>query len=49
MRWNLAEKIRAGEMTLEDLPRDLGAAACFVIEDYVIVAKAGAAAIGGFV
>jgi 5,5'-dehydrodivanillate O-demethylase oxygenase subunit len=34
-RWDLAEKILAGEMTLEDLPADLTAATTFEIEDYV--------------
>ncbi len=34
-RWDLAEKILAGEMTLEQLPDNLGAATCFEIEDYV--------------
>jgi 5,5'-dehydrodivanillate O-demethylase len=34
-RWDLAEKILAGEMTLEDLPDDVGAYTSFTIEDYV--------------
>jgi 5,5'-dehydrodivanillate O-demethylase len=34
-RWDLAEKILAGEMTLEDLPADMGAYTSFAIEDYV--------------
>lgn len=34
-RWDLAEKILAGEMTLEDLPDDMGAYTSFTIEDYV--------------
>ena len=34
-RWDLAEKILAGEMTLEDLPEDMGAYTSFTIEDYV--------------
>jgi 5,5'-dehydrodivanillate O-demethylase len=34
-RWDLAEKILAGEMTLEELPDDLTAATTFEIEDYV--------------
>ncbi|HEX9810425.1 MAG TPA: Rieske 2Fe-2S domain-containing protein [Alphaproteobacteria bacterium] len=34
-RWDLAEKILAGEMTLEDLPDDIGAYTSFTIEDYV--------------
>ena len=34
-RWDLAQKILAGEMTLEELPEELGTATCFEIEDYV--------------
>jgi len=34
-RWDLAEKILAGEMTLEDLPDDMSAYTSFTIEDYV--------------
>jgi 5,5'-dehydrodivanillate O-demethylase len=34
-RWDLAELILAGEMTLEDLPDDMGAYTSFTIEDYV--------------
>lgn len=34
-RWDLAEKVLAGEMTLEELPDDLTAATTFEIEDYV--------------
>jgi 5,5'-dehydrodivanillate O-demethylase len=34
-RWDLAEKILAGEMTLEELPDDMGAYTSFTIEDYV--------------
>jgi 5,5'-dehydrodivanillate O-demethylase len=34
-RWDLAEKILAGEMTVEDLPQDMGAYTSFTIEDYV--------------
>jgi 5,5'-dehydrodivanillate O-demethylase len=34
-RWDLAEKILAGEMTLEDLPADMSAYTSFAIEDYV--------------
>jgi 5,5'-dehydrodivanillate O-demethylase len=34
-RWDLAEKILAGDMTLEDLPDDMGAYTSFTIEDYV--------------
>jgi 5,5'-dehydrodivanillate O-demethylase len=33
-RWDLAEKVIAGEMTLEDLPADMGAYTSFAIEDY---------------
>lgn len=35
-RWDLAEKILAGEMTLEGLPDDMGAYTSFTIEDYVV-------------
>jgi 5,5'-dehydrodivanillate O-demethylase len=34
-RWDLAEKILAGEMTLEGLPDDMTAYTSFTIEDYV--------------
>jgi hypothetical protein len=34
-RWDLADAILAGEMTLEDLPEDMGAYTSFAIEDYV--------------
>ena len=34
-RFDLAEKVLAGEMTLEELPDDLQANTCFIIEDYV--------------
>jgi 5,5'-dehydrodivanillate O-demethylase len=34
-RWDLAEKVLAGEMTLEELPPELSANTCFAIEDYV--------------
>jgi 5,5'-dehydrodivanillate O-demethylase len=34
-RWNIAEKIIAGEMAIEDLPNDIQANTCFEIEDYV--------------
>ena len=34
-RWDLAEKVLAGEMTLEELPYDLSAYTSFAIEDYV--------------
>jgi len=34
-RFDLAEKVLAGEMTLEELPADLQANTCFIIEDYV--------------
>lgn len=33
-RWDLAEKVLAGEMTLEDLPDDIGGYTSFTIEDY---------------
>ena len=34
-RWDLAEKILAGEMTLEDLPQEMSGYTSFAIEDYV--------------
>jgi len=34
-RWDLAEKILAGEMSIEELPDDLSAYTSFAIEDYV--------------
>jgi 5,5'-dehydrodivanillate O-demethylase oxygenase subunit len=34
-RWDLAEKILAGEMTPEDLPADMDAYTSFAIEDYI--------------
>ena len=34
-RWDLAAKIMEGEMTLDDLPQDMGAYTSFAIEDYV--------------
>lgn len=34
-RWDLAEKVLAGEMTLEELPEELSAYTSFAIEDYV--------------
>jgi 5,5'-dehydrodivanillate O-demethylase len=34
-RWDLAEKVLAGDLTLEELPPDLTAATTFQIEDYV--------------
>ncbi len=34
-RWDLAEKVLAGDMTLEELPDDMGAYTSFAIEDYV--------------
>jgi 5,5'-dehydrodivanillate O-demethylase len=34
-RWDMAEQILAGEMTLEDLPDDMSAYTSFTIEDYV--------------
>jgi hypothetical protein len=33
-RWDLAEKVLVGEMTLEDLPDDIGGYTSFTIEDY---------------
>jgi hypothetical protein len=33
-RWDLAEKVLAGEIPLEDLPADMGAYTSFTIEDY---------------
>jgi len=36
MRWDLAEKIMAGEMTMEEIPEELSAYASFAIEDYAI-------------
>jgi 5,5'-dehydrodivanillate O-demethylase len=33
-RWDLAEKVLAGEMTLEDLSKDIGGYTSFTIEDY---------------
>jgi 5,5'-dehydrodivanillate O-demethylase len=33
-RWDLAEKVLAGEMTLEDLPAEMSAYTSFAIEDY---------------
>jgi 5,5'-dehydrodivanillate O-demethylase len=41
-RWDLAEQILAGEMTLEDLPDDMGAYTSFTIEDYVTQVGQGA-------
>jgi 5,5'-dehydrodivanillate O-demethylase len=35
VRWDLADKILAGEMTLEDLPQDMDPYTSFAIEDYV--------------
>ncbi len=34
-RWDLADKVLAGEMTLEELPDELSAYTAFAIEDYV--------------
>jgi 5,5'-dehydrodivanillate O-demethylase len=34
-RWDLAEKVLAGDMTLEELPDELSAYTSFAIEDYV--------------
>lgn len=33
-RWDLAEQVLAGELTLEELPDDIGAYTSFAIEDY---------------
>lgn len=35
VRWDIAEKILAGDMTIEEIPDDLSAYAAFAIEDYV--------------
>ncbi len=35
IRWDLADKILAGEMALEDLPQDMDSYTSFAIEDYV--------------
>ncbi len=40
-RWDLAEKVLAGEMTLEELPNELSAYTSFAIEDYVTQAGQG--------
>ena len=34
-RWEIAEKVLAGEMTLEDIPAEIDAYTSFAIEDYV--------------
>jgi hypothetical protein len=44
VRWDLADKILAGEMTLEELPPDLQANTCFIIEDYVTLVSQGSIA-----
>ena len=41
-RWDLAEKILAGEMTLEELPEDIGGYTSFTIEDYTTQVGQGA-------
>jgi hypothetical protein len=41
VRWDLADKILAGEMTLEELPADMQANTCFIIEDYVTLVSQG--------
>jgi 5,5'-dehydrodivanillate O-demethylase oxygenase subunit len=41
-RWDLAEQILAGDMTLEDLPDDMSAYTSFTIEDYVTQVGQGA-------
>jgi 5,5'-dehydrodivanillate O-demethylase len=43
-RWDLAEKVLAGEMTLEELPADMGANTSFTIEDYVTQVSQGSIA-----
>ena len=42
VRWDLADKILAGEMTLEDLPQDMDPYTSFAIEDYVTQVGQGA-------
>jgi 5,5'-dehydrodivanillate O-demethylase len=44
VRWDLADKILAGEMTLEELPPDMQANTCFIIEDYVTLVSQGSIA-----
>jgi 5,5'-dehydrodivanillate O-demethylase len=44
VRWDLADKILAGEMTLEELPPDMQANTCFIIEDCVTLVSQGAIA-----
>ena len=46
-RWDLAEKILAGEMTLEDLPNEMSAYTSFTIEDYVTQVGQGSLAARG--
>jgi hypothetical protein len=43
-RWDLAEKVMAGEMTLEELPEELSAYTSFAIEDYVTQVGQGSVA-----
>jgi len=40
-RWDIAEKILAGEMTCEDVPNEIGAYTSFAIEDYVVQVAQG--------
>jgi 5,5'-dehydrodivanillate O-demethylase len=43
-RWDLAEKILAGEMTPEDIPDEIGAYTSFAIEDYATQVGVGSIA-----
>ena len=43
-RFDLAEKVLAGDMTLEDLPDDMDANTSFIIEDYVMQVGQGSIA-----
>jgi 5,5'-dehydrodivanillate O-demethylase len=44
IRWDLAEKVIKGEMTLEDLPDDMGGYTSFTIEDYTTQVTQGSIA-----
>jgi len=46
-RWDLAEAVLAGEMTLEDLPNDISGYTSFTIEDYVTQVGQGTIAARG--
>jgi 5,5'-dehydrodivanillate O-demethylase len=46
-RWQIAERVLAGEMTLEDLPADMTATTSFEIEDYVTQVGQGTVAARG--